>query len=150
MNREKLVIEFIEYVRLLELKRLRNPMRVYAFGNCGNLHIFLKSAFPGAFPYMMRTDKYGKHVITAIDGNFFDIRGKLSLTEAQIDNTREISDEEVLKYINNYNQQQEKEEMRMRENAVKLREFADGKRKMAAAERFIAGDKLARIFTPEL
>ena len=150
MNREAEILRTIEFIRLQEFKRLRNPMKVYVFGNCGNLYFLLKKAFPDAIPYLSKTRKYGEHIITCIDGKFYDIRGKLALPQDILIDTKETALSEVMNMTNNYERKHERERKYMLKNMKKLCEFLKGKKRMFAIERFMCGKQIADRLTPDL
>lgn len=78
------VLNVINLIRNLEESRGFDPLEVYTKGDCGNLFFLLKEKFPQAIPYI-HYKANGKHVITCIDGFFYDIRGKYLVSD--IDDT---------------------------------------------------------------
>ena len=52
---------------------------IYTCGNCYQFYEILKTIFPEAEAY-----ESGNHVFTKIDGNFYDIRGKLNSKEIHL------------------------------------------------------------------
>jgi len=52
---------------------------VYTMGNCYQFYEILKVVFPDAEPY-----ESGGHVLTKINGEFYDIRGKIDHTKIDL------------------------------------------------------------------
>lgn len=69
---------------------------IFTYGNCGNVFKILQSVFPEAKPCLM-----DNHIITLIEGRFYDIEGEVKLN---IENPcYTILDEmELDDYVNNY------------------------------------------------
>lgn len=65
------VIEFITTIR----ESFSGSITVYTMGNCYQFYEILKVVFPGAEPF-----ESGGHVITKINGKFYDIRGEKDMT----------------------------------------------------------------------
>lgn len=70
--------------------------RCFLEGNCYYFYVILKSQFPQAHPYYVPEDC---HVITEIDGAFFDITGKIS--EKRLKNLKMVPYESVAQKIRN-------------------------------------------------
>lgn len=62
------VLEFITTVRA----SFGGSIAVYTMGNCYQFYEILKVVFPNAEPY-----ESGGHVVTKINGEFYDIKGKM-------------------------------------------------------------------------
>lgn len=70
--------------------------RCFLEGNCYYFYVILKSRFPQAHPYYVPEEC---HVITEIDGVFFDITGKIS--EKRLKNLKMVPYESVSQKIRN-------------------------------------------------
>lgn len=53
--------------------------QVYTQGSCYHLYLILKEVFPEALPYYD-----GDHVITKIDGKYYDITGEVSCSSGML------------------------------------------------------------------
>lgn len=68
MNRHKEILTFIRLIR----ESHPDMVNIYTLGSCWNFYLILKDRFPGAIPYY----EIG-HIITKIDGRFYDITGEI-------------------------------------------------------------------------
>ena len=71
---EKKVLEFITTVRA----SFGGSIAIYTCGNCYQFYEILKIVFPDAEAFDVG------HVITKIDGNFYDIRGKFNVDNLRL------------------------------------------------------------------
>ena len=65
---EERILSIIKAIR----ESFGGSVAIYTQGNCYHFYEILKSIFPEAEPY-----ESGGHVLTKIDDNYYDIRGKL-------------------------------------------------------------------------
>lgn len=89
-NKDK-VLEFLDLLKGVEIKEedmeegiidINDSAReitkeIFTKGDCGRLYYILKYVFPTAVPYLVTKDKDGMtvHIITKINGKFYDING---------------------------------------------------------------------------
>lgn len=79
-------------LQFLQLLRNCHPdmARVGLFVKCLRVHLILKAVFPAAKPLYD-----GNHIVTEINGKYYDITGQVGCTP----NHKEISQEELDKYL---------------------------------------------------
>lgn len=85
MTTEEMVNELLNEIKT-KLKQIDSRLdaeEVFLNGNCGNMYImFAEYFFPKAVvPYMCSYKDEERHIITEIDGEFYDITGKTDLNK---------------------------------------------------------------------
>jgi hypothetical protein len=69
------VLNFIELLKGVDDSSREVMEEMFTKGDCGRFHFILHSVFPEAVPYAIMDGEYIIHVITWIDGKFYDIKG---------------------------------------------------------------------------
>jgi len=81
------ILNFITTIR----ESFGSSISIYTMGNCYQFYEILKVVFTNSEPYFD-----GNHVWTKIDGNFYDIRGKLEIVHKSL---RPLIDTERIKSL---------------------------------------------------
>jgi len=68
------VLNFIEVFKGIDESSRELMEEIYMRGDCGRFHLILNLAFPEAVPYVFK-GKYFLHVLSKIDGRYYDIKG---------------------------------------------------------------------------
>jgi hypothetical protein len=69
------VLNFIELLKGVDDSSREVMEEMFTKGDCGRFHFILHTVFPEAVPYAIMNGRYIVHVITLIDGKFYDIKG---------------------------------------------------------------------------
>jgi len=94
---------FLRILKMVEERKGREAVQSYMSGNCGNLYYMLKKVFPQAEAYGMWNsleNKICRHIITKIDGNFYDIKGVREIKDPS--KIKPVTKEDCERNSNNY------------------------------------------------
>lgn len=98
MDIENEVLELIDFIKEKMKEMNLDAQDVFLNGNCGNLYKILVSKFSKyTEPYVIKENNYPLHIVTKIQGKFYDITGETSL-------------EKYLEYVKTHNSTRIKDE----------------------------------------
>jgi hypothetical protein len=69
------VLNFIELLKGVDDSSREVMEEMFTKGDCGRFHFILHTVFSEAVPYAIMNGRYIVHIITLIDGKFYDIKG---------------------------------------------------------------------------
>jgi len=85
LNQDR-VLNFIELIKGIDDSTRLLQEEIYTSGDCGRFHTILKAVFPEAEAYVFK-GKYSIHVLTKIDGKFYDAKGICTFERFKNNNT---------------------------------------------------------------
>lgn len=80
MHDREYIISIIEAIR----NSIEGLDYAYQNGGCYQFHLILKSIFPNAVPWHTGFPEIIEHVLTEIDGRFYDITGHVSVSHIKL------------------------------------------------------------------